>query len=332
MEYKFRLTAHSGIPGVFNIAEPSLGIDLPGGRKLEIYPRDADTLDKATKYHFDCGGFVDEVSARQSGEKLRQALRFLTTILDLQLVVPSEDKETGWVHDDVKRSVREAGGEVLNTRSGLCVFPDDGKTLEFVSSASATVRIGKPEKVFRAAADLWQRDIEIDERSIRALEILSLSAAETSIATKFLLTYLVIEHLIPVEPRTQEAKKVLGNLKDLVQASSVEDSEKRAMLGFIAGMEKESFRAAWKRYISRIEKPADVEGIPLDDLVSRAVALRNQVAHKVIAADSTELQTVTRALRRFALSVIWTANQLPAMTIDRPADTVTINQMEVRIL
>lgn len=300
--------------------------------QLQVFARDADTMDKATRYHFDCVGFPDEVSARQSGESLRQALRFLVAILEFPLVVNCNDKETGSVHDDLKRPLREAGGDLLNTRVGLSVFKDDDLTKEFVGSGSARVRIGDPEKVLRIIADFWQQSVTIDEKSARVLEILSLSEAEASLATRFLITYLAIEELIPVEQRDDEARAVLDRLKAIVQSSTARESDKHAMASLIGSMERESFRSAWSRLAGRITSPSDVDGISLGDLIARSVALRNRVAHKVVESDNEELRILTRALRKFAVLLIWSNNRLPPMSFDRPADKVSVGNMEFRLL
>jgi hypothetical protein len=332
MNYKFRLTAHTRTRGLFHLNEPSISVELPGVGELTLAPRDADTLDQATKYHFDCGGFPNADVAGECGEKLRQSLRFLTAILDLTLVVPSEDRETGQVHDDIKKPIRDEGGDLLNTRTGLSVYPDDGKHLEFVASGEGIVRTSDPSFILNTVRDFWPIDIHIDDASLRAIEILSLSAAEASDTTKFLLTYLAIEQLIPRNDLGKDAIELLESLRELVNASVLTDDEKTPMLSFLSNLGQESFRTAFKKYVARIEQPADVNGIPLSDLVSRSVDLRNRVAHHITEAYTTEIQTVTRALRQFAISAIWTSNRLPPITIDRPADTIRINKMEVRIL
>lgn len=332
MAYKFRLTAHTPTRGFFYLDEPCASVDLGEDGELAVVPRDADKLIDATKYHFDCGGFPSAEVANSRGEKLRQTLRFLTAILDFQLVIPSEDKETGWVSDGFKKPIQDDGGNVLNTRSGLSVFPDDGKHFEYIVSAAGIVATSEPTFLLGAVRELWNTEIQIDDASRQALEIMSLSAAEASPGTKFLLSYLALEQLVPRKKRSDEAQALLDSMRELVNRSTLAEREKKALIGSLSGLNQESFGSALKQYVDSIKDSAPIEGFSIPDLVKKSIELRNQIAHKADPIDAAEIQLITRALRRFTVTMIWTLNHLPSVSFERPADKVTINEMEVRIL
>ncbi len=225
--FKFRLTAHSGVQGVLNSANSSLTVSVPGLQDMTVAPRNANSLAEASKYHFDCGGFDSAEAAKQAGEKLRRILRLLTAPFDVPLVVPSDHKQSGDVHDDIKKPFRDAGGELLVGTKGFTVMPEDGTTAELVASMTANVRISDPKRVLDHIAELWDLDFEFDEVSLQAIELISLSASETSPKTKFLMSYLAAEQLFPSTERDEASLVVIAKLRDLVSDSTLQQVERR---------------------------------------------------------------------------------------------------------
>ena len=330
--YKFRLTTHSGVPGVLNSADSSLIVSVPGLQDMTVVPRDADSLAEATKYHFDCGGFDSPATAKQAGEKLRRILRLLTAAFDLPLVVPSDDKQSGDVHDDIKKPFRDAGGELLVGTKGLSVMPEDGITAEFVTSMTANVRISDPKRVLDHIGELWSLDFDFDEVSLQTIELISLSASETSSKTKFLMSYLAAEQLFPPLVRDEASLAIITKLRELVTDSSLQQVEKDSMLGLLSGLRFKSFKTRLNDYVLTVQNPATADGIPLVELVNRCIRLRNRVAHQIDDVDENELRVITKALRHFLLSVLVTRNQVGDLNFYRPADSISLGRTLMKIL
>jgi hypothetical protein len=74
-----------------------------------------------------------------------------------------------------------------------------------------------------------------------------------------------------------------------------------------------------------------IQGVPLQSLVSDSIRLRNDIAHR-IQTEPGRAEELARGLRELALLLIWSRNKLPTVTFDRPADTIAIEKFEVRLI
>lgn len=88
-----------------------MSVELGGGLDIILSARDADTLVKATGFHFEGRGFLNEEDARLVGERLRLRVRILNGLLGLGIVVPSVDSRRSTLADAVNEKIlRETGG------------------------------------------------------------------------------------------------------------------------------------------------------------------------------------------------------------------------------
>ena len=78
----------------FASEQPNVSVPVSDSLTLELAARNADSLDKATNYHIDAGGFDSVLAAREAAEALGIRLRLLNAILNLGLNIPIEDKMT----------------------------------------------------------------------------------------------------------------------------------------------------------------------------------------------------------------------------------------------
>lgn len=109
--FRFRLTCHHSSPGFFRFEEQNVSVELGGGLDIILSARDADTLVKATGFHFEGRGFLNEEDARLVGERLRLRVRILNGLLGLGIVVPSVDSRRSTLADAVNEKIlRETGG------------------------------------------------------------------------------------------------------------------------------------------------------------------------------------------------------------------------------
>src|SRR5262245_37933603 len=81
--YRFLLTASSTKPHTFRFDEAEVDFQLNDDTTLKLVARNAETLAKATTFHFEGAGFESDDIARQVGERLRLRLRVLNALFNL---------------------------------------------------------------------------------------------------------------------------------------------------------------------------------------------------------------------------------------------------------
>lgn len=318
-------------PGFFAIDAAETSFTPVAGVDIRLAPRDSATLSTAMRYHFEGGSFASEHEAREAGERLRQALHILIPVFGLSLVVPPEDRETNQLSEEARAKAREAGVELLNGRQGLWVLPDDGIHAEFVLDGHGRVVPSDPMFVLNAIARLWPIGLCPDEQTQRALDLLGVAVVTTSPTARFLNAYLAVQVLVPVSKRSPEAIAVLDEFASRVAASDLPSVEKDSLRGALRHLHDGSFPAAFRARVDTIASPDQLAGVPLREMAQRSIALRNEIAH----GGGVALDEVTRladSLRLFALHLIWSRYDLPAVSFDRPGDRIVIDKMEVRVL
>lgn len=330
--YKFRVTLSHSNPGFFNLDCSSFGYEVNRDIGLEVFARDSDQLIHATKYHIDCGGFESEELAFATGEELRKKLRLLNSILDLGLVIHTKDVITGNVSDSVKNSVKEKGVVLLDPRVGLSVIPDDGLHGELISAGSFRVRISDPIFLFDAVKSVWDFKFEFNEKAEDVIELLNLSSAESSPKIKFLTVYLALEQLIIIKERSRETQELIRRFIRETKASNILDEEKASLVGSLSNLTKGSFSGALKTLSKSILSPKEIQGFAPEELASKAIGLRNKIAHKLEITKDTDINVITKGVREMTLGLLWSEYKLPEFSIYRPADSVSLRNFEMRIL
>jgi hypothetical protein len=334
MGFRFRLTFHHMTHGFFHFEDESKTFSLHDGLELTLTARDADMLAQAARFHLEARGFADEETARAAGERLRLRLRVLNSLLGLGITVPSVDTTSGSVSSAIKEKVlREEGAVVLDNIAGLAVFPDDDNYFEYVMAGTANVYPSDPSYLFRALAQVWPIEMQLDERAEDALEILGHATTETSLRAKFLLTYLATERMVDRAARSDAAKALLKEFQERVRSSDLEKREADSLCGSLAYLNEQSFASALLALADRIADPPEVQGKSLRDFLLECITARNRISHNAALGPETNLQELSDGLRRFVMGLIWTANHIPIVSIDVPASAISIpaGSMNIRI-
>lgn len=168
MPYRFRLRVASKQPGKFAFSTNEQRVTLSDGLTLSLVARNAETLDQATAFHLEAGGFATEEAALVAGEALRVRIRILNAILGLGLNVPQGDSPSGHVSDEIKRKLREEhDAVVLDGVWGLVTFPDDGRHFEYVLGGNLEVRPSDPSYVVTALRTGHYRSSSTSRRKTR---------------------------------------------------------------------------------------------------------------------------------------------------------------------
>jgi len=333
MGFKLRLTFYCVSPGVFQFEEPAMVFQIADGLEVTIVARDGKKLSETTRFHMERGGFPDEPTARSFGERLRLRLRVLNSILGLGIAVPTIDRTSASPCAEMKgKAFREYGLVVVDSIVGLGVIPDEH--VECIVAGEASVQPSDSRYLFDALSRLWALDMRLDDTTQDALEILSYATLEQSARTRFLLTYLAAERLIPPEERCEAAKSLIEKWKNEARNASLEAGDAEALRSALGTLKRHSFKAALVAYARRIDNPPQVKGRPLLDFLSDCVDARNAIAHDAILDPKTDLNALSDGLRLFVMKLIWTLNGIPSISIDVPPSAVSIAKggLTIRIL
>jgi len=337
--FRFRIASKRG--GMFAFEQPEVDVAVSESLTLEFAARDAESLDKATNYHIDAGGFSSEQAAREAAEALRVRLRLLNAILNLGLNIPTEDKISGQVSAEIKQKLKAERGEtVVDSIWGINVYPDDGLHFEYVFGGNVEVRPSDPSYIFEGLKTLWELDISIDSTSEIALHILGLSTHETSDKAAFLASYLALEQLIDRKPRSEAARSQISRFQqELAEVSAANPTalagqELQSLSGALAALNEESFSSALTRFGKGINAPALIKGVSPQKFLSACIDARNKIAHKAEPNTKIPLGELAEGLREVVLGLIWTRNKLPPFSMKTPPSAICIppGGMQIRVM
>lgn len=339
--FRFRLRFGSKQTGKFSFEQPEVITAVSESLTLEFAARNAESLDKATNFHIDAGGFDSEVAAREAAEALRVRLRLLNAILNLGLNIPTEDQITGQVSDEIKKRVQtEHGAIAIDNVWGISVYPDDGFHFEYVMAGNIEVRPSDPSYVFAGLKTLWNLDISLDAASETALHILGLATQETTDKAAFLTSYLALEQLIDRKPRSEAAQQQIKKFQRELASLSAENPEAiagpelQSLTGALAALSEESFSSALTRFGRGITAPTLIKGVTPPRFLSACIAARNKIAHKAEPTSEIALGELAAGLREIVLALIWSRNDLPPFTVKLPPSALNIpaGGMKIRIM
>lgn len=341
MTYKFRLRLAAKHPRKFDFKTPEETFEVADGFPLSLAARNANSLDEATTFHIDGGGFPTEADARAAGESLRLKLRLLNAVLGLGLNIPVGDTRSAGVSEEVKQSVAtKHAGVVLDSIWGLQTFLDDGMHFEYVFRGNLEVRPSEPDYIFRALKTLWGMEVRLDSPSEEALQILVLANLETSDKAAFLTTYLALEQLVERRPRGKAAKQLVARFTKQLQSaasrktSPIPSAEAQSLRGALSALHEESFSSALSRLGRSLTNPAQIQGVPVRRFFSACIDARNKIAHHAEPKPTYPLTQLTTGLREIVIGLIWTRNQLPPLTLNTPASSISApaGSVAVRVL
>jgi len=330
MNYRFRLRVAAKQEGKFAFDARVTSLNLTDELILDLVARNADTLAKATAFHFEAGGFACEELARLAGERLRLRLRLLNAILGLGINVPIGDSTSGSVSTAIKETaLKDHDAVAIDSVWGLTTFPDDGRHFEYVFGGNLNVRPSDPSYVMTALKTVWGLDVHLDQSSEEALQILGLATLESSEKAAFLTSYLALEQLIQRKVRSAQALELVARFQRHVSKASrrkrapLIKSDAASLAGSLAALTEESFPSALRRFAARLSEPKELKGRPLRSFLSACIDARNRIAHHASLDPAIPLNDLAAGLREFVLGLIWMRNQMPALSIAIPPSAVT---------
>ncbi len=141
-----------------------------------------------------------------------------------------------------------------------------------------------------------------------------------------------MEQIISKDKRSEDARKLIGELIEKVKTSDLKDSEKDSLKGALSSLTEQSFSSAFKALSYKVKSPKAINGESVPEFVSKCIEIRNKIAHNAIIDKNVKLEKYTTNLRRMILGLIWSRNNLPNISLQRPADKVSIEKMEIKLM
>lgn len=338
--YKVRLIFAASSPGVFNWKATSHCWQLPTGNRATLCARHVESLDEATEFHLDVGGFETAESALHVGELLRSALRLTNAVLALGLNVPSGDQEVNRAKlaPHVKEKIaKEHGAKIVDCVFGLNVLKD-GEEFELAVKGELTAKPSNSAYILEAGSSLWGLGDSLDEPSKLACELLNSASRDASPRSAFLISFLALDLLLERTERSKESLEVIDELATVVSKSTLESAEKGRLQSVLGNLKNTSLSAELDHLVSLgTNSEIEVNEEPLAAFIIGCVKLRNKLAHPpkdASASKRTEDEIAKRrdGLRQIVLSIIWARNKLPKFSVERPGDVVSISEMKISIL
>ncbi len=331
LRYRFRLRIASKQGGKFAFEQSMVSVPVSDALTLELTARNADSLDKATNYHIDAGGFDTEPAAREAAEALKVRLRLLNAILNLGLSIPIEDKVTSQVSEEIKKKAKaNHGATAMDSIWGVCIYPDDGLHFEYVVSGNFEVRPSDPSYILEGLKTLWSLSISLEPASETALHILGLATQETTDKAAFLASYLALEQLIERKPRSEVARlqirRFQQELAEMAGAKpeAITSLELQSLTGALAALNEESFSSALTRFGKSITAPTLIKGHTPQKFLSACIDARNKIAHKAEPNTEIALGDLAAGLREVVLGLIWSRNNLPPFSLNTPPSAISV--------
>ena len=141
-----------------------------------------------------------------------------------------------------------------------------------------------------------------------------------------------LERMIDRPPRSVAAQKLIEELQKQVQKTALDDRDKKSLVDSLGELRKQSPRTALLALVDRINQPPTICGMHAREFLSKCVGIRNSIAHDARLDDSIDLAKLSDGLRHFIMSLIWTMNHIPDVSVNVPASTVQLDSLEMRMI
>jgi hypothetical protein len=331
MSFRFRLTASSNIPGIFDFNDERHEFVIADGLPIAIAARNSDKLSSATSFHFEAGDFPTEEAAREAAENLRTRLRLLNALLALGIDVPTSDTRSAHVADFVKQKLKkELDAVAVDSIKGAATFPDDGRHFECIVAGDIKVKPADPAYILKALKTTWPLKIKFDEPSELALHILGLASVESSERVAFLISYLALEPLIPRRKRSDPAIDLIKRFQAQLQTATkrkrhpIQRQESDSISGALRALHEESFSSALTRFASVLITPTHIRGLTAKKFFSACISARHRLSHNAELDKEVRLSELYAGLREIVGALVWKRNSLPSFNVEIPPSAVSV--------
>ena len=86
---------------------------------------------------------------------------------------------------------------------------------------------------------------------------------------------------------------------------------------------EQSYREAVNKFLDKLSSPAVIKGQDARKFLNECIDARNTIAHNAVIGPRIDLAGMAEGLRHFVLSMIWTLNHIPNVSVEVPASTIS---------
>lgn len=169
-----------------------------------------------------------------------------------------------------------------------------------------------------------------------ACDLLNAAARDTSWRSRFLITFLALDVLLERRERPEAAQRVIAQLRKVVETSDLNAAEKARLMSALGNLRTTSLAAEIERFASLgANATHKVQGERLPDFLEACLKLRHKLAHPPASNRNSiadgELSGRVNGLTQVVLGIIWSRNNLPPFSVNRPRDIVRVSELQISV-
>ena len=168
---------------------------------------------------------------------------------------------------------------LLNDTHGLMVYESNPKQ-RFVGGSNPSIIEQIPLKKFDKVLNVaFNKNIELEDNKVLALEVFHSSSFLTNPDAKFVLLFISLEALIPTIKRSESVIPFVEKLIQLTKNESFEETEKQSILGSLEWLKYKSIRQAGKEFLADVLRSKLYMSITAPDFFLHCYNMRNNIVH-----------------------------------------------------
>ncbi len=245
--FKLRLRFKIANKGVIKGEGKEFEFTLPNGHEASLHAVNTETISDAKEFVILSGGYSTEETALQYGYKLKDAVLCYGTLYRVGVDV-GKDKASTFLAEHVKEKILNTHGvKMIDDVHGITVYNEDFPTSSISTHGAIIVNARDTDYFSEQLCDLISIDFNLDDQIKLAMELMTSSFFESSPRARFLTLVLAAESVLSPEERSGETKRLVDDLKRLTEQASIDDPEKRSVIGTLNWLYKDSISTSLKK-------------------------------------------------------------------------------------
>lgn len=245
---KFHLPAGRSFVGVQTRRRLQLGNILGRVYLVKLAQQKRNRFGTRTRYAVIGKAFPTRAAAQDVGERIQKAIALLAA--ERRIGVDAQNR-TGSSFSQVIKDAYAAkhGAQLRDDPHGLDVYTEDRPVRRFTIEAygSSTLNIEDYETRLRA---FFEADPDLSDKERLALDLYNLSHFDGSTKTRFLTLIIVVEVLAEPQLRSQAARSLLKQLRQILDAANLCPFESSALLEGLGRLKRQSIGEACRAFVA----------------------------------------------------------------------------------
>lgn len=285
--YMFRLRFRVEGGALVDEESSSVEIDLPESEgTVQLSAQREDSLKEASWHLLKGEGYETEEEALEAGERFREILQYYPVIKRGIHVDVGDDEPTGQASDPLKEGVKKRAKErgkqveIYDPVHGLDVYPEQPQPVVWDMHFEATVEQPPGPNSKEIIPDLYESDLDMDERSSLACSLYSAAQIEESSRATFLFLVTAIESLLDLAEKSEDAVSLVEGFIEEVKQSSLDSKERDSLLGSLGWLKKESITQTGMQIVEDHLEGREYDGIEAGEFFRKCYGIRSDLLHK----------------------------------------------------